>query len=653
MRRFVLGTAGHVDHGKTTLVRALTGIDTDRLPEEKRRGITIELGFASWALDAETPVSVIDVPGHRRFVHTMIAGATGIEVILLVVAADEGVMPQTREHLAACEVLGIRRAVVAITKVDRVEPELAVLAGEEASATLAGRFEHEVVLVSAKTGQGLDELRLAIKRALDKTPPRAASPRAHLSVDRAFSVKGAGTVVTGTLVRGELKVGDDLFVVRSTGSVASVARGLHVHDAAATRAEAPTRLAINLAGLALDEVSRGDVVTTDRAVAPTQAFDAALELTGKVRSGATVEVYVGTARSPGRLMLMKTDAAGTAPSEDGTPAVTTRLGRIKLASPLVVMGGDRFVLRGSSSKGPSGAVLGGGRVLDAHPPRGGRRPKRVAALRELEAGSREGAVRALVVEAAPRPLLRDDLGTRFPIERDALARAAEKIADTGAVVRAKSDGWLDRASVLDLAKRARELVAAYHAEHQHDRGIRIETLRQKLGVRAGPLAADEAIRLAARKSDDDATLVLQGDTARLSSFFDGAKRDGPPDKTLSALREAALKGMGEHAITELLVLPPKEVRAVLAKLVRDGAAISAGGQWFDKSSVDALREKVVAHLLTKPGITIAEFKDLSGLGRKQAIPLLEVFDREGVTLRKGDDRERGPRVTERLRERAP
>src|SRR5579871_5943885 len=291
MRRFVVGTAGHVDHGKTTLVGALTGVDTDRLPEEKKRGITIELGFAPWTIDAETRVSIIDVPGHRRLVHTMIAGASGIDLVLLVVAADEGVMPQTREHLAACELLGIKRAVVAITKIDRAERELAELAAEEIKGALEGRFENEVVLVSAKTGEGLDALRATVRKALDKVAPRAESPRAQLSIDRTFSVKGAGSVVTGTLVRGKLAVGDAIHVARPSGAIASSVRGLHVHDASVTLAEAPTRLAVNVAGLGLEELSRGDVVTTDKDVAATSAFDAELELIRPVRSGATVEAY--------------------------------------------------------------------------------------------------------------------------------------------------------------------------------------------------------------------------------------------------------------------------------------------------------------------------------------------------------------------------
>jgi selenocysteine-specific elongation factor len=260
MRRFVVGTAGHVDHGKTTLVRALTGVDTDRLPEEKRRGISIELGFAPWDLGGGVLASVIDVPGHRRLVHAMIAGAMGIELVLLVVAADEGVMPQTREHVRVCELLGVRRAVVALTKMDAADATLAEVAAEETRG-LVSAWEVDLVHCSAKTGEGIADVGAAVRRALERLPPRARSEEtARLHVDRVFSVRGAGTVVTGTLVAGALRREQPIVVSTRAKNIRSEVRALQVHDGAVVEAEAPTRLAVNLAGVALDEVARGDVV---------------------------------------------------------------------------------------------------------------------------------------------------------------------------------------------------------------------------------------------------------------------------------------------------------------------------------------------------------------------------------------------------------
>lgn len=635
-RRFVVGTAGHVDHGKTTLVQALTGVDTDRLPEEKRRGITIELGFASWPLGEGVVASVVDVPGHRRLVHTMIAGAVGMELVVLVVAADEGVMPQTREHIAACEILGIKRVVVAITKLDRVDRELAELAGAEVSELLGERFEHECVLVSAKTGEGLPELVSAVRRRLLALPPPLATKVPHLCIDRAFSIKGAGSVVTGTLVRGELTLGSEVRIVGDKSATSSV-RGLHVHDHAVTRVEAPSRVAVNLASIALEELSRGDVLTSDPALAVTRRFDAELRLLRTVKPGALLEVYVGTARSPGKLQLLV-----PADEESGRPA----LGRVRLDRPLPVTGGDRFVLRAGQSKGPSGAVLGGGIVLDAKPPPLRSKPLRRAALLALQSSEPDAVAKALLLESAPRALGRGELQARFSVEPALLLQRLEKAADRGEMVRLKEEGFVDRAALGKLAENARKLTAQHHAEAPLERGIKLETLRQKLALRSSASVAAEAIRLAARKGGAGEPIVVEGDIARLVDFAAGALPavKGPTGEVVRLLAEVGLKGMGEFALLEGSRLTPKELRTILSRLVKEGLVITVGEQWFDARAVASLRGRLVEHFANKPVLTIAEFKELSGLGRKQAIPLLELFDRDGLTLRRGDDRAPGPKA---------
>lgn len=631
MRRFVLGTAGHVDHGKTTLVRALTGIDTDRLPEEKRRGITIELGFAPWDLGDGMTVSVIDVPGHRRLVHTMIAGAAGMELVLLVVAADEGVMPQTREHIAACEILGIRRAIVAVTKLDRVGEDLARLAGEEAVELLGDRFKADLVTCSARTGEGLDRVRDAVRSALLELSAPLPSARARLSVDRVFSVRGAGTVVTGTLVEGHIAVGDPLRVVGETGALDTSARGLHIHDRAVDRADAPTRLALNLAGLPLESVHRGDVVTNDATIAPTRMIDVTLNATAGIRYGSAASVYIGTARTSARIDPID------APSPEAPFA------RLRLANPLVVAGGDRFVLRGSEVEGPAGAVLGGGVVLDARPPRFRPRAKRRAVVEALAAGDSTLAVRALLDETAPRPFPPAGLASRFSIAGDAIARAAEKLVTRGEIARMKSGGWAKREALVELAGAARRLVSEHHKKAPLDRGLALETLRRRLATTAGADAAEEAIRMAASKSGalTGEPIAIEGDIVRLASFTGApvsGDAPGPLGVAARALSQAGLKGVTEHAVREATGAQQREVRAILAKLVRDNVAVHAGELWFPRAAVDELRAKVQDHLARSDRLTIAEFKALSGLGRKQAIVLLEQLDREGVTKREGDDR---------------
>lgn len=639
MRRFVLGTAGHVDHGKTTLVHALTGVDTDRLPEEKRRGITIELGFAPWDIGDDMQVSVIDVPGHRRLVHTMIAGAAGIELVLLVIAADEGVMPQTREHIAACEILGIRRAVVAVTKLDRVDEELARLAGEEALELLGDRFKASIVTCSARTGEGIDRVRDAVRRALLELPAPAEAPRARLSVDRVFSVRGAGTVVTGTLVEGSIAIGAPLRVIGDAGVQETAARGLHVHDKPVQQADAPTRLAVNLAGLALETVHRGDVVTSDPTIAPTRIVDVALRAVSPIRYGMTASVYAGTARSTARI-----DPIGEA--TEGCPVA-----RLRLTKPLVVAGGDRFVLRGSDVEGPAGAVLGGGVVLDARPPRQKPRAKRRAVIDALLQGEAPAIVRALLDEAAPRPFPREAVVSRFSVPAEALARAGEGLVTRGEAARIKGAAWLKREALIELAGAARRLVGDHHKKAPLDRGLVLETLRKRLAASAGDGAAEEAIRVAASKNTLVAgeAIVIEGDIARLASFTGASSTGGaagaagaagPLGAAARAITEAALKGVSEHGAREVTGAPPREVKAILAKLVRDGVAVHAGELWFSRAAVDDLRARVAAHLDASPRLTIADFKAISGLGRKQAIPLLELFDREGVTRREGDDRVR-------------
>jgi selenocysteine-specific elongation factor len=633
VRRFVLGTAGHVDHGKTTLVRALTGVDTDRLPEEKRRGITIELGFAPWDLGDGMLVSVIDVPGHRRLVHTMIAGAAGMELVLLVVAADEGVMPQTREHIAACEILGIRRAVVAVTKLDRVGEDLARLAGEEALELIGDRFKTDLVTCSARTGEGIDRVRDAVRRALLELTPPDTSARARLSVDRVFSVKGAGTVVTGTLVEGSIVAGAPLRVIGESGALSSSARGLHIHDRTEARADAPTRLAVNLAGLPLEAVHRGDVVTTDPSIVATRSIDVSLRAASRIRFGSSASVYVGTARSSARISPID--------APDDEPAVA----RLRLVHPLVIAGGDRFVLRGSDVEGPAGAVLGGGVVLDARPPRKRPRAKRRAVVDALRAGDAALAVRALLDEVAPRPLLKEDLPSRFSIPAEALTRAAENLVTKGDLVRMKGGGagWFKRAALIDLAVEARKLVDQHHQKAPLDRGLVLETLRSRLAAAAGPEAAEEVIRMAASTSNAIAgePIVVEGDIARLKSFTGASipgSAAGPLGVAAHALSEAGLRGVSENAIREATGAKEREVRAILAKLVRDNVAVHTGELWFARGAFDELKKRVAFHLEKTGRLTIADFKTMSGLGRKQAIVLLEQLDREGATRREGDDR---------------
>jgi selenocysteine-specific elongation factor len=361
MKPLTLGTAGHIDHGKTALIRALTGIDTDRLPEERARGISIELGYASLELPSGRRLSVVDVPGHERFVRTMVAGATGIDLFLMTIAADDGVMPQTREHAAVLEALGVRTGVVAVTKSDLADPDLALI---EASELLP---EAEAVAVSARTGEGLAELRAALERAAGAVDSRAEmDAAARLHVDRVFTIRGAGTVVTGTLWSGQIGRGDELEVLPQGRRVR--VRGAQVHDQPVERAPAGQRVAVNLVGTAVDELERGDVlVSAGAGLEPSYRVDAELEFRpdAEPEGGDRVQIHHGTREAPARLTWLG-----------------GRFWQVRLEQPIVPATGDRLVVRQIAPPD----TLGGGRVLDPHPRRHGPSRDVTARLERLARG---------------------------------------------------------------------------------------------------------------------------------------------------------------------------------------------------------------------------------------------------------------------------
>ena len=391
-----LGTAGHIDHGKTVLVRALTGVDTDRLPEEQRRGISIELGFARLELPSGRALSVIDVPGHERFVRTMVAGATGIDLFLLVVAADDGVMPQTREHVAVLEALEVPAGVVAVTKADAVEPdELDLARGDVADLLRDGPYaDAEMIAVSGLTGAGLEDLRAALDRLSAGAGDRArVEGPARLHVDRSFTLKGIGTVVTGTLWSGELHAGQEVRL--QPGELSARVRSVQVHDRAVDRAGPGQRVALNLAGVGREEVQRGDVVTDDTALTPTFLIDAVVRLDGgaeRLRRGTRVQFHHGTRETPARVVPLEGETL-----EPGVQAFA----QLRLERPVVPARGDHFVIRRVAPPD----TIGGGWVVDARPRRHGpgvEHAKRLTALASADPLERLAAVLDEARSGTPR-----------------------------------------------------------------------------------------------------------------------------------------------------------------------------------------------------------------------------------------------------------
>ncbi len=641
MQRVVIGTAGHVDHGKTALVKALTGVDTDRLAEERRRGITIELGFAHLALPDGSVAGVVDVPGHERFVRSMAAGAGGIDLVLLVVASDEGVMPQTREHLDICELLGVRRGLVAVTKSDLL-PSLGadwlpLLLDELKAATAGGFLEGAPVIpCSTVSGEGLPALRDALGRLAAEVAPRPADGPLLLPVDRAFTLRGFGTVVTGTLLSGTLTEGEQVALLPAPpGREPLRVRTLQVHGAPVRQALAGQRTAVNLPGLEAGEVSRGQALTRAGLVPSSSLLDAEVTLLPaaprSLRHRARLLLHVGTAQVQATVSLQ--DRAELAPG-------ATALAQLRLAEPVVALPGQRFILRGFAKLDGRGATLAGGRVLSIAAPRRRRgRPESLAQLALLAGPSADARVAAVLAMAGPAGLAAGPLTGRTALSPRALDEALLRLSARGEVllVDREQRTWVAGAVADALSTRLLAAVAVHHQRQPLAAGMGREALRGHL-----PPVADPRLfqRLLARASEAG-KLALDGDLVRLPGHRAASSAAGGALKDRVAA-ELKAGGLTPPLLAELPGRchgPPAEVAAVLKLLVADGMVVRvAADLHYDAAALGALGDRLVAWLHERKGITTQEFKELVGATRKHVIPLAEYFDRERVTLRVGDHR---------------
>jgi selenocysteine-specific elongation factor len=638
-RYLVLGTAGHIDHGKTTLIKALTGIDCDRLSEEKSRGITIDIGFAYIDLPQSDPGSIpvtlgiVDVPGHRRFIRNMAAGAAGIDMLLLVVAADDGVMPQTVEHLHIARLLGVQAGLVALNKADLVDPEILELAREDVAALTAGTFMEgcPVLAVSAATGQGLDELRAALAEAAERVQPRRFGERFRMPVDRSFSIKGAGTVVTGTVWAGLVHVDDEVELLPA-GKRLRV-RGIQNHSHSSREAQAGSRTALNLAGIEKDEIHRGDILATPGSIVPTTMLDAQVELLpgrfSPLRRGSEALMHVGTAEANARLQPLDVDSI--------TPGASA-MAQIRLSSEIAVAAGDRFILRHSSGE----FTLGGGVVLDAHPH--AHRRKREDAVLQLSVLHGAGLSEALLheVEKTPFGMARGAAAQLLNASPDAVAEACASEGCAGLGLRQHAAGrevWLslpaNRARIITLAQK---VLAAHHSAHPLLRlGLKLHEMVSAVhaqGAQApGDLlweCLDEAVS-ADQLALIESTYVLPGRKVELT------------DKDQRAIG-VIVKRVGEsftppqpEEITEGLPVNRARLKLLLEHMVEAGMLVLApGGIYFERERVEQVRTELLRFLEAEPGITVSQFGQLLDTSRKFAIPLLQYFEISGMLARDGD-----------------
>ena len=612
----VVGTAGHVDHGKSTLIQALTGIDPDRLREEKERGMTIDLGFAWLPLPSGEEVSIVDVPGHERFIKNMLAGVGGIDLALFVVAADEGVMPQTREHLAILDLLGVDRGIVVVTKSDLVDQDYLDLVMEDVQDTFSSTSlrEANVFAVSAHTGQGLEELIRLLDSKLRETPQRPNLGRARLPIDRSFTIPGFGTVVTGTLIGGEMSVGDDVEVI--PGTRRARVRGLQSHQRQHERIGPGTRTAVNVAGVDADELSRGQVLARPGWLRPTGAADVRLRMIadapGPVRHNMTVSFHWLAAESLAKVRML--DSERLEPGEEGWCQVV-------LEDPLPLVKDDFFVLRSTVG------TLGGGRIVQTNAKRHRRNDQRLIAQLESLAGNDVGAVMAQTLESSG-PLTRTELARMTALPEEVIREASSGLIADGTLVLVGEDGpslLYARTRWESLTATVTGNLAAHHKQFPLRRGVPREELRSRLRV------APEVFNLVIDRLAAESTLIQDTQTVR-------APRHEP---TLSA----AAQGHADDVMRRLRATPyapPTDIAIdpeVLGFLIDTSQVVPIGdGIVYAADMYADAVQRVVARLREQGSVSVAAVRDLLGASRKYVLPLLQSMDERHITRRVGDER---------------
>ncbi len=632
MREVVLGTAGHVDHGKTSLIKALTGIDTDRLKEEKERGITIELGFAYIDLPSGRRLGIVDVPGHERFVKNMVAGAAGIDLVAFIIAADEGIMPQTREHFEICSLLGVKRGLVVITKKDLVEPDWLNLVEEDVKEFLAGSFlEHAPMLaVSSTTGEGIE----AVRDVLDTLVSESEFVESHgpfrLPIDRIFSMKGFGAVVTGTSISGKIAVGDDAVIFPS--QVTTKIRGIQVHGEAVQEVEAGRRTAINLQGVEKETIARGDVLASPDCLRPTYMLDAEfVYLSGNkkpLKNRCRVRVHLGTAEILGRIVLL---------DDEELPTGACANIQLLLEKPVGVWPGDHYVVRGYSPI----YTIGGGVILNNNAKKRRRFKKTNKEIFELyRHGALEDQALLHVEESGLAGITFTDLAVKTGIFGKKLKKILEPpiSARRILIIDSEKQRMIAARAFTKLLAAAKDILEGFHKDNPLKPGLPKEELRSRLArgldqrlfqymlnelVKNGSIVQDESIiRLSGHRVSlkDDAKIIRQ----ELVASYSEAGLTPPNTNDI-------LSRFGDY--------PKSLVREVLAVLVREKVLIKITEDlYFHAEAIDGLREKLIAFLKDEGEIDAPRFKSLTGLTRKFSIPLLEYFDKLKLTIRVGDKR---------------
>jgi selenocysteine-specific elongation factor len=631
LKQIILGTAGHIDHGKTSLVKAVSGTDTDRLKEEKRRGITIELGFASIDLPSGLHIGVVDVPGHEKFVKNMVAGATGIDVVVMIIAADEGVMPQTREHMEICSLLGIRYGFVALTKIDMVDEEWLELVTEDVSDFMAGTFlaDSPIVPVSSVTGQGIEEFIKTLDSYCMALPERTASGIFRLPVDRVFSMKGFGTVVTGTLVSGQINLGEQVMIYPS--KTITKIRGIQVHDRSVETAEAGLRTAINFQGVDRFSVNRGDVLARPDTLIPTYMVDVELHLLESndrpIKSRERVRFHIGTSQMPCHVVLL--DREVLEPGE-------TALVQIRLEGPVVCVRDDRFVIRSYSPV----RTLGGGRVLNPAPPKHKRfRKESIERIERLFDGDAQSLIAAHIEMAGFEERSFAELKVLTSLSDKALESALSKLLSDRTIIQTEraERRFVHKTAFQHFCNETKARLSAYHKAKPLKAGMPKGELRSKFAEIETPRLFNQLLNLLVKSKEVEQTedsVRLAGHQVKLETDQSDLK-----EKILDIYAQKDLQPPYFKELAQMLETDPAKAKNVLMHLVDEGKIIRVKEElFFHADAISGLRSRLVDFLMQNQEINPGQFKEMTGASRKYTIPLFEYFDSENITIRVGDVR---------------
>jgi selenocysteine-specific elongation factor len=633
----IVGTAGHIDHGKTALVKALTGVDADRLPEEKRRGITVDLGFADLTIDG-IHFGFVDVPGHERFVKNMLAGASGIDVVLLVIEAGEGVMPQTREHFDICRLLGIKSGVIVLTKIDLVDKDTLDLAKMDAEELVKGSFlaDAPVVCVSSATGEGIGELKEVLSKLAADLPSRRDQLVTQLPIDRSFSMKGFGAVVTGTLASGEISEGAELEILPQRRRVR--VRGLQTHGRSVATASAGQRVAVNLGGVEHSDITRGMVLSEPGVFDPTQIFDTRIEVLPDaprpLRSRQRVRIHLGTAEVLGRVLVLN-ESGEIEPGGSG-------LVQLRSESPVVTVPTGRFILRSYSPQ----LTIAGGCVIDTAAVRHRRRDIPAAAVRLNALLAAEDDISArvtLMINAAGhKGLTFAELQARTGLRPDILTAALSAAVASEQFTKA-GERYIAAEEIARLSASVREVIERFHRREPLAKGISREAVREA----ACAHVPDDIFQFVLRTLESAGSVKMDKETIRLASHSAELSPDEAKASDLIRKRFSAA-GLGVPRLDEVLSeaaggtnLSQADVRKIFQRFLDSGEVVKVTDEfYFSRTAIDGLISLLGEHAARTADrlIDVPKFKEIAGISRKYAIPLLEYLDRTHVTARAGDKR---------------